>query len=139
MKKNFLLKTIAIGLVLVACVSLAGCSGIKESDVSYAGPIIDNILAGIKDKDYSEFSRDFSDTLKDGIPEDSFNTEIVDRFQALGELKEKLFASAANAVENNVNYTVVIYKVKYEKADVQLQISFSDSNGKKLIEGLYYK
>ncbi len=139
MKNKFFLRALAAGLVLAVAVSLAGCSGIKESDVSYAGPVADNILAGINDKDYREFSRDFSDTLKQGIPEDSFNTQIVDWFGALGELKEKSFAAAQNVVENNVNYTAVVYKVKYEKGDVQLQITFSNDDEKKLVEGLWYK
>ncbi len=140
MKRKIFLRTIALGLVLLTCVAVAGCAGgLKESDVSYADPVADNILAAIKDGDYAAFSRDFSDVMKKAIPEDSFQNEIVGWFGALGEMKGKTFAGAADKAENGINYTIVIYKVKYEKADVQLTLTFGGSDEKKLVEGLFYK
>lgn len=142
MKNKLFLKTVAIGLLLLTCFALAACGGqLKESDVSYAGPILDNILDGIKDNDYAEFSRDFSDTMKSSMTQESFNS-LADMLQTqLGDFKEKTFASAAATTQNNQNYTVVIYKAKYAKMtnDVQITVSFSDSNGTKLVEGLWFK
>lgn len=142
MKKNILLKAIALGMVLLVCAALAGCAGkLSESDVSYAGPMLDNVLAGMKDKDYNEFSRDFSDTMKSSVTQDGF-ISLVDTLQTqAGDYQEKTFSSAAATTQNNQNYTLVIYKAKYSKAtaDVTIKISFSDNNGTKIVEGLWFQ
>ena len=142
MNKKKFIKLVSLAMCVLAVVSLAGCAGkLSESDVSYAGPMLDNVLAGIKDKDYDSFSRDFSETMKTQITQDSFNS-LVDSLQTqIGDYQERTFSSAANTIENNLSLTAVIYQAKFAKVtqDVKIIISFSDNNGTKLIEGLWFQ
>ena len=139
MKKNVFAMLLAICMLSV---SLAGCGskGITESDVRYAGPMIDNVLAGIKDKNYAEFSRDFGDKVKDAITETSFNSLSDLLANKIGEYQSKNFGQAANTTQDNISYMVVVYKAKYtkESGDVLITMTFGDSNGVKKIEGLTF-
>ena len=74
MKKTILLKTIMIMVILIVSTVFTSCgNSIKETDVSYAGPMLDNVLSGIKDKDYDKFSKDFSSIMKNAITGDYFS------------------------------------------------------------------
>jgi hypothetical protein len=139
MKKSILLKIIAvIVMTLMLGTLLTGCGNkISESDVSYASLMLDNVLAGIKDKDYDKFSKDFSGNIKNAITKDKFDTIVATLDSKIGDYKEKSFGGAANTKKDNMALTVVVYKAKYSKetSDVLITISFSDNNGKKMIEG----
>jgi S-ribosylhomocysteine lyase LuxS involved in autoinducer biosynthesis len=142
MKKSTSSKIIIIlSLVFLFAGISAGCSKkISETDVSYAGPILDNVLSGINNKDYEKFSKDFSSQMKDALTKEKFN-ELVSLLESkIGSYKEKSFSGAANMKKNNKTLTVIVYKAKYSKEtkDVQITVTFSDNNGKKIIEGLYF-
>lgn len=143
MRKNYLVRIFIFALITVmAGVLFTGCGQkLTEADVSYGSAITDNILEGIKDKDYNKFARDFSDTMKKAITEQSFNS-LADNLNAkIGDYKSKTFSGASNTKKGNKEYTVVVYKAKYTKetGDVLITITFSDNNGKKMVDGLFFK
>lgn len=131
--------------LLVITALLAGCGGsastgdvtLAEADVAYAEPLVDNMLAGIKDKDYAEFSRDMTDTMKSSMNEDSFNSLVELLASKVGEYESRSFGQAANTTQNGVQYTVIIYTAKYsdEPDDVLINVILS---GEKKIDGLYF-
>lgn len=143
MKKNYFSKISAITVIIMMVGTLLiGCSHkITESDVTYGSAITDNVLEGIKNKDYNKFTRDFSDTMKKAIPEQSFNS-LADKLNTkIGDYSSKTFSGAAKNKKDNKEYTVVVYKAKYtkESGDVLITITFSDNNGKKAVDGLFFK
>ncbi len=140
MKKSLGMKAFAIALMAAVVFSFVGCSGsVKESDVSYAGPALDNVLAGIKDNDYAMFSKDFEDNLKNQITEDSFHTLASSLQTQIGDYQSRTYAGAVASTQNNVQYMTVLYKAKYTKADVQITIAFSGNNGAYKVSGLWFK
>ncbi|MDF2885183.1 MAG: hypothetical protein K0R54_5755 [Clostridiaceae bacterium] len=143
MKKNYFSR-IFIFAIIAAMISvlLIGCGEkLTEADVSYGSAITDNILEGIKHKDYNKFTRDFSDTMKKAIPEQSFNSLADNLNTKIGDYNSKTFSGAAKNKKDNKEYTVVVYKAKYtkESGDVLITITFSDNNGKKAVDGLFFK
>ena len=143
MKKNYLGRIFIFALItIMAGVLLTGCGQkLTEADVSYGSEITDNVLQGIKDKDYNKFARDFSDTMKNAITEQSFNSLTGNLNTKIGDYKSKTFSGASKTKKDNKEYTVVVYKAKYTKetGDVLITITFSDNNGKKMVDGLFFK
>ena len=143
MKRNVLSKiVIMIAITLIAGTLLSGCGAksLSESDVSYAGPILDNVLTGIRDNHYNEFSRDFSDKMKTTLTQENFEILVTTLNSKIGDYENKSFSGATNTIKDNNTYTVVIYKAKYSKEtnDVQITITLSDNNGRKIVEGLLF-
>lgn len=129
-----------IGLVMIVIVSLsmlsAGCGKkLTETDVPYAKPMLDNILAGIAEKDYSKFSKDFSEPMKTGIQEDDFHAMVTTLESKLGEYESRSFTNATQ-IKSATELMLVTYEAEYSKeSNVTMKIYFSDSEGKKSIEG----
>lgn len=140
MEKKVWIKVLAAALIAAVVFSFAGCSSLSETDVSYAGPMLDNVLTGIKDNNYAEFTKDMDDAMKKALPEDTFHSMVATFQEKIGDYQSKTFGAAAPATENNVAYTKVIYKAKYTKetGDVLITISFTDSNGTKKVSGLLF-
>lgn len=134
MKKNVLLVTMS---VLLAAALLAGC-GTKEPD--YAGPMTENILSGIEQKDYTMFSRDFDDAMKAALPEDAFNSLVDLLSSKIGSYQSKSFGDATETTQSGVDMTVVIYKAKYtnETEDVLVTVTFSGKESSKKVSGLLF-
>jgi hypothetical protein len=128
-------------LAVISGMLLAGCAaGLKETDVSYAGPMLDQVLLGIKDRDYDAFSKDFGPEMKAAMTEDSFN-QLADLLQTkVGDYESKQFASAVNANEKGKAYTRVIYNAKYTDEDgtVVITIVFGGEEGARTVEGLFF-
>ncbi len=124
-------------VITIFSVLLPGCSsGLNESDVAYAGPVLDNILQGIADKDYGKFSRDFSEKLKEAVKEDDFYALVTTLDTKLGEYEGRSFSNAARTKSANID-TLVTYQARYSKQSVvTIKLYFSDNNGTRLIEGL---
>jgi hypothetical protein len=119
---------------------MTGCTKkITESDISYAGPLLDNMLAGIKDMDYNVFAKDFDTKMAGAFTEDSFKT-FADMLQTkIGDYQSRTFSAAQNTKSGDTAITVVVYKAKYSKetADVLMTVSYGQENGVMKIMGLY--
>ncbi len=139
MSNKIIITLMAISMIFILL--LAGCSTqTTETDVSYAGPMLDNVLNGIKDKDYAAFSQDFSSSMKSAFTQEQFDAMVTLLESKIGDYEGKTLSGSTVTKNNNQAFTVVVYKAKYSKesGDVQITISFSDDNGKKSIEGLFF-
>ena len=129
-----------ISAVLMLMIVLVGCGGLSESDVSYAGPMVDNVIGGLADRDYDMFSRDFSDTLKSALTEENFDTfaDLLD--EKIGSYESKNFGGASPTTQDDVDMTVVVYKAKFSKetSNVLITVKFSGESGDETIEGIYF-
>lgn len=143
MRKNILLKSMITAIaILMLGILLSGCGQkVTESDINYAGPMLDNILTGIKDNNYEEFSKDFSSQMKNALTQDQFSALVTFLDSKIGDYEGKTFAGATNTSKNGKTLTVVVYKAKYsnETKDVLITITFGEDNGKKTVDGLFFK
>ena len=67
-----------IVLLLTLALVLAGCSAGSAQDeagndiATYANPLADTLISGIRTRDYATFSQDFDEAMRTGIPESGF-------------------------------------------------------------------
>ncbi len=111
---------------------------ISEADVPYAGPMAENILAAIENRDYEAFSKDLGDTMKAAMTKEAFNS-LVDFLAKVGSFEKLSFGEGANVTQDGVAMTVIVYIAKYseEPGDVLVTITFTRDDERKII-GLYF-
>lgn len=131
--KNILLLTALILLII-----LPGCSAqqIPLIEVKqYADSITENILMAMNEDNYSRFSQDFDEQMKDGLDETKYYNTIPGMKKKIGQYISKELVSA----ERKDQFVVVTYKAKFseESGDVIVRSVFSDRNGKKYISGFW--
>jgi hypothetical protein len=128
-----------LAVIMLTAALFAGC-GIKEADIPYADGMAENILQGIKANDYAMFSRDFGEKLKAAINEDAFSGMVAQFADTIGTYESKAFAQAANTTEDDVEYTVVVYKAKFTKedSDVLVTVTFGGEDDSRTVEGLFF-
>lgn len=141
--KNSSKKLFVILCSIVIMVSLlAGCTKkLTEKDVDFAEPLTENIIRAIEKVDYAQFSKDFSTELKDAISEDNFKALCTSFSEKIGKYESKKFAAAAESEKEGMISKTVIYNAKYskEEKDVQITASFSENDGKVLVQGIFFK
>ena len=141
LRNTILRLTSIVSALLIFAVVLTGCGNkLTEADVSYAGPMAENVLTAIEDNNYDQFSKDFSDKMKNTLTKENFEA-MVELFDSkIGEYQGKSFAGAANTKEDGKILTVIVYQAEYsrEPKGVQITVSFSGNNDQKIIEGLFF-
>lgn len=130
------IKFVMMMVIAISGMLLTGCGKeLSETDVPYAGPMLDNILEGIADQDYEKFSKDFSPNMKESVKENDFQALVATLDTKLGEYEERSFSNATQT-KSAMDVMLVTYQARYSKeSDVKITMYFSDSNGNKLIEG----
>lgn len=124
--------------VLVNLVVLSGCSAQQPSPdevKKFADPITENVLLAMNEDNYSRFSQDFDEQMKNALHETQYRNTIPAIKAKIGNFISKDLVS----VENKDGYTVVTYKAKFslEPVDVIVRSVFSDKNGRKYISGFW--
>ncbi|MGH4139041.1 DUF3887 domain-containing protein [Clostridium sp.] len=99
------------------------------------------MLQAVEKGDYAQFSKDFSDELKKAITEESFKTLCTSFSEKIGKYESKKFTAAAEKKKDEKIFKTVIYTSKYskEEKDVQITASFTENDGKILVEGIFFK
>jgi len=135
--KKVLLLAICLLLVLV----LGGCSKKVSVSVSqqnvlvYADPIADNLLTGFNEKNYSKFSRDFSEQMKNGLSKPVFNQTRQQIVSKLGLYKTR----TVSKIYKQGPSTIVIYNAEFEKEKgVEVKVVFQKYEEKNLVSGLWF-
>ena len=142
MKPSFKKLFVVLCSMLIMVSIFAGCSKkLAETDVEFAGPLTENMLQAVEKGDYAQFSKDFSTELKTAITEESFKTLCTSFSEKIGKYESKKFAAAVENKNKDQILKSVIYKAKYskEEKDVQITATFSENDGKILVEGIYFK
>jgi Protein of unknown function (DUF3887) len=121
-------------LLLILSILATGCGPANPADLTNDEiiAITKNILTALDNGNYAAFSRDFSDEMKNALPEDQFNK--------LGDMLHKFsgkFISTGNlSLSNNQDFALYQIICKYEHEDVVVTIVFRIKG--KLVEGLYF-
>ena len=130
----------AVIVILGFSLLAAGCSrGLDESEVPYADSMLENILEGIAERDYSKFSMDFSENVKSAVKEEDFHSLIASLDEDCGEYEKRSFLSAVRAAGAGSEITIVKYQATYSRdSDVVITIYFSELQETMVIEGLLF-
>lgn len=126
-------------LMIISVLMLSGCSGKNKAEeqklVNDAEPLVENLMQGLNEENYTMFSRDFDDAMKKGMPEQSFKE--TDKFikQKIGNYVSKNFWKT----QKSGKYTVFYYKMKFdnEPGEVLATISIDLTGTNPLVGGFY--
>ncbi len=135
------LRSIAAAVILVfACVSLSAADPIGTDDKTVqaiAGPMMDNILEGMKNNDYAAYIKDCDDTLKETMTQDVFAKAAAQLKANLGDYTGKQYLGFLTKGQ----MTLVLWKAQYTQAgeDVLIKIVISKRADKYLITGLWFE
>ena len=131
-------KTAAVlAMLLMTGVVLTGCSvkALKESDVSFADGMVENVLVAETQRNYDLWAKDMDDTMLKAVPKDKFEALIIDPVQ--GKIGDYVAGSKkfSAAVESKGNITVLYVAQYTNEEQVKVTIIFEDVNGQKKISG----
>jgi hypothetical protein len=130
LKKLFII----FGLVL----TLVGCQKAEPFNADFSEFYAQKIIDAIKTDNYPMFSDNFSDVMKDAIPEEEFIKFANSIHEKLGHYQEMSFYSAEVIEENGVEYIVTLYKVVFEEDEnTFLTVTFTQNEDEYIVEGLY--
>lgn len=108
--------------------------GELDAVLAYAQEPAENLLQGLITRDYTQFSRDFSDEMKQGMNEKSFN----DLFSMLDTKLGVYQTNTLVTVLQDDNFTTLVYQLFYEKDnEVSMRVVF-DNKEPHQISGLWF-
>jgi len=96
-------------VVIAAAAPFAGCVDKNHVDAGqvqeYADPITENILLAMNEDDYTKYSDNFDQTMKNAVPDAVFNQTNAMIKSKIGDYISKEFQKA----EGKDQYTIVYY------------------------------
>ncbi len=139
--KSLILFSIWILLLLTAC-SGAQPNQIKGDEanqvLAYAGPIADNILTSMRNKDFAAYEKDFDATMLQVSTQADFDTMLTNLSAQFGAYQSHGDGSVYILTQNGKKYYIVIFPLKWEKGSLAMQLSFL-ADGSQKVGGLYFK
>ncbi|XRH75366.1 MAG: DUF3887 domain-containing protein [Candidatus Methanosuratincola verstraetei] len=136
-------------IIIVLIVALAAVGGaaywlslpqpVDEASLRiYSDPMTENVLLAIENGNYTEFSRDFDDAMKNALNLASFQ-QLASRFDSkIGDYVpgSKSFIKG----ERVGDFIIAYYKANYtnEPAGVTVKVVFTSVNGPAKITGLWF-
>lgn len=104
----------------------------KDETKEIADSMTENILIAMNENNYSHFSEDFDEKMKNVLNEAKYQETMPAIKDEIGNYISKEFIS----VTKKDQYTIVIYKAKFsEPVDVYVKNILSENNGKYYISG----
>lgn len=128
---------IAISLMLLL---FAGCNTMNKTDDAQikktSEPMVEDILTGIKEENYSKFSQNFDATMKEKLNEAAFKDLTSMLKNKIGNFISKEYWKS----EKSGTYTRTFYNAKYdnETENVIVTVVFSEKDNKDYVSGLFF-
>jgi hypothetical protein len=130
---------IIVGLMFFLSASThAEVIGTTDEEVQLiAEPVLDMILAGMKAEDYAMYSKDFDQTMKEALTEETFLAANKQILESMGEYKSHKYLGFLNKGE----MTVILWKGTFDKTDDHLliKLTLSKREDKCLVTGLWFQ
>lgn len=130
-------------LVILAAVLTCGCmsqetvvSGEEAAEVlAYADPIVENVMQGFNEGNYTIYSRDFGPEMKQALDEAAFEQNREDVTSRIG-----LYESRSDPVVTETGeYIAVNYRAAFEQEDgVALRFVFQKGDESHRLHGLWF-
>ena len=141
MKKIFIL--VAIMLVCIAPTCFAKKQAVEAQNTwtystqirKFADPATENMLLRFNDGNYNQYSKDFSQEMKNAMTESKFNDVATAIKAQLGNYVSMEFVS----IDIRENYITVSYACKFaqESNPILVRSVFIQKNGKTYVDGLW--
>ena len=103
--------------------------------LSYADPIMENIMAGLNSNDYAKFSRDMSEEMKAKIGSEAFGELSGNLRVVIGKYASK----TGSDVDWIGEYYRAVYTAEFtEDPSVTVILSFNRTDESHLVHGLWF-
>ncbi|MDI9609026.1 MAG: DUF3887 domain-containing protein [Candidatus Verstraetearchaeota archaeon] len=141
MKASYVIILLIVALAAVGGVAywLSLPQPVDEASLRiYADPMTENLLLAIENGDYTAFSRDFDDAMKNAL-----NLANFQQLRSQFDSKIGDYVNGSKAFirgERTGNYIIAYYKANYtnEPAGVTVKVVFTSGNGPAKITGLWF-
>ncbi len=141
MSTRFYLKTFIAVLALSLLLILPACNSAKkitgeaaDQVVAYADPMADNVIQGLETGDYQTFSENFTQDLKDALPQSSFESMAQTFESKLGSYQSRE-VSSVEELQGNI---AVVYTLTYSQADAVTMRLVTTSSAPHQVGGLWF-
>jgi len=122
----------AILIIFALLISMGGCSKIEANN-----EMSENMLKALNTENYSDFSKDFDDALKNELDEENFAVLTQQVKGAIGNYKDGTLSLKSYSYNNGVS--TVIYIADFEnKSAQQVRIIFKKIDDVDKIIGLWF-
>jgi hypothetical protein len=125
-------------IVLLLSPAAAAVIGQNNKDVqAIAEPILDTVLTGLNNGNYSLYSRYFDATLKDAITEKKFSQVRANILKKLGKYQSRTYLGFLQ----KGNFTAVLWRGRFSGSDddVLIKLVLSKRGNKVLVAGLWFE
>ncbi|MDD1677708.1 MAG: DUF3887 domain-containing protein [Methanomicrobiales archaeon] len=136
---------ILLPLILIAITAVTACGCIGQETVLpeaeqiqvrvYADPITDNLLQGFNENNYTRYSRDFSDEMKQALDASAFQQSRELIIPRIG-----LYVTRGDAIVIQTgDYLAANYKADFEQEEgVDVRVVFKKGDDSHQIYGLWF-
>jgi hypothetical protein len=140
--KKILISFLSLIILLFFCFSFVSCSKTLSAEEikikKTTDPMTENYFISINNEDYSRFSRDFDDGMKNAVTKENFNQLILAVKDGLGEYVPDSIKFVTIASEKG--FTAVYYDADFsKKSDVKIKMVFSKISNELKISGQWFQ
>ncbi len=124
-------------MCLLTALVIAGCAGVKKEPASLTdeqvAEVTDHVLQAVNTGSYEDFTRNFSDQMKQAFSEEQFN-QLHDLLHKTSG--KYLSLTPKPEMANKQGYAVYSFSCKFEQESVAATITFKSGGDK--VEGLFF-
>jgi Protein of unknown function (DUF3887) len=137
MKKTFVGILVLMAWLLALPAGAASVGSDDRQVKAVAEPILNNLLTGLNQGNYAQYSRDFDEAMREAISEKKFQQVREDLIEKLGKFKSKKYLGFLN----QQNYTAVLWKGAFDatKNDVLIKLVLAKRQDKVVVAGLWFQ
>jgi hypothetical protein len=137
MKLARCLLTLAAVFLLLSPAAAAVIAQNDKDVQAIAEPILDTVLTGLNNGNYSLYSRYFDGTLKDAVTKKKFSQVRANIMKKLGKYQSRTYLGFLQ----KGNFTVVLWRGRFSASDddVLIKLVLSKRGDKVLVTGLWFQ
>lgn len=134
-------KIIATLAIMVIAFLTVSCAQVTEEEKTTAREITINLLEGIRQNNYDQFSRDFNADMNQAMDHEAFSELRTMLIEKIGEDQQLELTKTQKTSSQGMDLVISSYKINYIlSADpVDLTIYTYDDNDKTLIAGFSFE
>jgi len=129
---SFLVILLTIVSGTIACTSSPSTTSDESTIRAYADPATETTLQGLSDNNLAKYTQDANPEFKAAVTQEILETTANQLNSQLGRYISKKFLK----VESQDGYTLVYYRAKYAKAEVDIRMVFDEDQ---LIAGQWFE
>lgn len=137
MKLKLLICLVAVSMMLSVNGYAEVIGNDNEQVKQYADPIMDNILQGMANDDYLQYTRDFDQQLKAVMSKKRFIAKRKEIYDWVGGYLYREYLGFTNIQGS----TVVFWKGSFDRSkdDILIRLTISQDQGVYSVKGLFYQ